>query len=70
MGHSKCYSATMEDVGHLLKFEVTPVDAGGREQGASVVFTTARVIPAPNPPRRNLVPWRTTTASRAGGSRC
>ncbi len=56
VGHSKCYSATMEDVGHLLKFEVTPVDAGGREQGASVVFTTARVIPAPNPPRRNLVP--------------
>ena len=56
VGRSKTYSATLEDVGHLLKFEVCPADASGRDQGAPVVFTTGRVIPAPHPPRRNLVP--------------
>lgn len=57
VGREKMYSATADDVGHLLKFEVTSVDANGREQqGSSDGFTTGRVIPAPTPPRRNLVP--------------
>ena len=56
VGRAKSYSATAEDVGHLLKFEVTSVDAGGAEQSAANGFTTGRVIPAPTPPRRNLVP--------------
>ena len=67
VGRSKSYSATAEDVGHLLKFEVTSVDAGGAEQGSTDGFTTGRVIPAPTPPRRNLVPLAHRDGVGAGG---
>jgi len=57
VGVEKSYYSTVEDVGHLLKFLVVSVDAHGRTQaGGENGFTTGRVIPAPTPPRRNLVP--------------
>ena len=67
VGRSKQYSATQEDVGHCLKFEVVPVDArSGAEIGTPTVFTTARVIPAPTPPKRNLVPVAHHDGSEGG----
>jgi len=53
VGHSKSYTATLEDVGYCLKFEVVPVDVGTHAEAAAVtVVTTGRVIPAPTPPRQ------------------
>ena len=57
VGRSKTYAATLEDVGHLLRFEVVGAEnTTGEPKGGTEGFTTARVIPAPMPPRRNLVP--------------
>ena len=67
VGREKSYSATMDDVGHLLKFEVIPVDAAtGAGCSAPETFTTGRVIPAPTPPRRNLVPVARHDGSEGG----
>lgn len=67
VGRSKQYSATLEDVGHCLKFEVVPVVARtGAEVGTPTVFTTGRVIPAPTPPKRNLVPVAHHDGSEGG----
>jgi CCR4-NOT transcription complex subunit 6 len=63
----KQYSATAEDVGHSLKFEVVPVDARtAAEAGGGAGFTTGRVIPAPTPPKRNLVPVAHHDGSEGG----
>ena len=43
------------------------MDAGGAEQSAANGFTTGRVIPAPTPPRRNLVPVAHRDGVGAGG---
>tara|TARA_B110001450_G_scaffold220096_1_gene215408 strand:- start:47 stop:1639 length:1593 start_codon:yes stop_codon:yes gene_type:complete len=67
VGKGKNYSATTEDVGHLLKFEVCPVEVNtGAGCGKPEVFTTGRVIPAPTPPRRNLVPVARHDGSEGG----
>ena len=50
------YTVSADDVGHVLKLEVVPVDAkSGNEQAQPQNVITGRVIPAPEPPRRNLV---------------
>ena len=50
------YTVSADDVGHVLKLEVVPVDAKtGNEQAQPQNVITGRVIPAPEPPRRNLV---------------
>ena len=50
------YTVSADDVGHVLKLEVVPVDAKtGNERAQPQNVITGRVIPAPEPPRRNLV---------------
>ncbi|XP_047316119.1 LOW QUALITY PROTEIN: carbon catabolite repressor protein 4 homolog 2-like [Impatiens glandulifera] len=57
VGHSKTYTPTADDIGHVLKFECVVVDAETRLQvGQSSTFLTSRVIPAPTPIPRRLIP--------------
>lgn len=60
MGRTRAYTPTSDDVGYVLKFEVTVIDKLhpyaadlGRTHTQSVC--TARVRPAPNPPVRSMV---------------
>jgi len=50
------YTVQADDVGHVLKLEVVPVEVrSGNEVATPNSVITGRVIPAPEPPRRNLV---------------
>lgn len=57
VGRSKTYTPTADDIGHILKFECVAVDAETRiPVGPVNTFMTSRVIPAPTPTPRRLIP--------------
>eukprot|EP00898_Chlorokybus_atmophyticus_P003875 jgi/Chlat1/4489/Chrsp29S04432 len=57
IGHSRTYTPTEDDVGHMLKYECTPCDANTNvphsSRGNSLV--TGRVIQAPQPIPRRMI---------------
>ncbi|CAA2981718.1 carbon catabolite repressor protein 4 homolog 1-like [Olea europaea var. sylvestris] len=56
VGHSKTYTPTADDIGHVLKFECAIVDAETKSSVAhSNSILTSRVIPAPSPSPRRLI---------------
>ncbi|XP_062112260.1 carbon catabolite repressor protein 4 homolog 1-like [Humulus lupulus] len=57
VGRSKTYTPTADDIGHVLKFECVVVDAETKVPVGHVnTILTSRVIPAPSPSPRRLVP--------------
>lgn len=57
VGRSKTYTPTADDVGHVLKFECVVVDAETKVSvGHPNTILTSRVIPAPSPSPRRLIP--------------
>ncbi|KAF4369018.1 hypothetical protein F8388_013347 [Cannabis sativa] len=57
VGRSKTYTPTADDIGHVLKFECVVVDAETKVPVGHVnTILTNRVIPAPSPSPRRLVP--------------
>ncbi|PON74462.1 nuclease [Trema orientale] len=57
VGRSKTYTPTADDIGHVLKFECVVVDAETKGPAGHVnTILTSRVIPAPCPSPRHLVP--------------
>ncbi|XXG64199.1 hypothetical protein AAC387_Pa05g2211 [Persea americana] len=57
VGRCKIYTPTAEDIGHVLKFECVAVDSETRTPlGPSNTLMTSRVIPAPCPIPRRLIP--------------
>ncbi|KAM1514942.1 hypothetical protein EV1_013982 [Malus domestica] len=57
VGHSKTYTPTADDIGHVLKFECVVVDTESKVPVGHVnTILTSRVIPAPSPSPRRLVP--------------
>jgi CCR4-NOT transcription complex subunit 6 len=58
VGRERVYTPAADDVGAILKFECTAYDAASPypEVGKTFSIITARVRPAPCPPRRVLVP--------------
>ena len=57
VGRSRMYTPTADDIGHVLKFECVPIDAETRiPVGAPSTFLTSRVIPAPSPTPRRMIP--------------
>lgn len=57
VGRSKTYTPTADDVGHALKLECVAVDAAtGIPVGLASTLHTSRVIPAPSPTPRRMIP--------------
>ncbi|MED6220817.1 Carbon catabolite repressor protein 4 1 [Stylosanthes scabra] len=57
VGRSKTYTPTADDIGHVLKFECVVVDAETKlSVGHASTLLTSRVIPAPSPSPRRMVP--------------
>lgn len=57
VGRFKTYTPTADDIGHVLKFECVVVDAESKQPvGHSSTLHTSRVIPAPSPTPRRLIP--------------
>lgn len=57
VGRLKTYTPSADDVGHLLKFECVVVDVETKlPVGHTSTLTTSRVIPAPTPTPRRLIP--------------
>lgn len=57
VGRSKTYTPTADDIGHVLKFECVVVDAETKLSiGHANTILTSRVIPAPSPSPRRLIP--------------
>ncbi|CAK9319491.1 unnamed protein product [Citrullus colocynthis] len=57
VGRSKTYTPSADDIGHVLKFECVVVDAESKLPSGPVnTLLTSRVIPAPSPSPRCLVP--------------
>ncbi|MBA0865930.1 hypothetical protein Goshw_016509 [Gossypium schwendimanii] len=57
VGRSKTYTPTADDIGHVLKFECVIVDAETKQPvGHANTILTSRVIPAPSPSPRRLIP--------------
>jgi len=57
VGRSKTYTPTADDIGHVLKFECAVVDAETKlTVGHGSTLLTSRVIPAPSPSPRRLIP--------------
>ncbi|XWS59295.1 hypothetical protein CRYUN_Cryun08bG0109500 [Craigia yunnanensis] len=57
VGQSKTYTPTADDIGHVLKFECVSVDAETKlPLGHPNTILTSRVIPAPSPSPRRLIP--------------
>ncbi|PPS06645.1 hypothetical protein GOBAR_AA14002 [Gossypium barbadense] len=57
VGRSKTYTPTADDIGHVLKFECVIVDAETKQPvGHPNTILTSRVIPAPSPSPRRLIP--------------
>ncbi|CAD6202260.1 unnamed protein product [Miscanthus lutarioriparius] len=57
VGCSRTYTATADDIGHVLRFECIVVDVETRGTvRAPTSVTTSRVIPAPTPTPRRLIP--------------
>ncbi|KAG6542221.1 hypothetical protein Mapa_016349 [Marchantia paleacea] len=56
VGRGKTYTPTVDDVGHVLKFECVAVDAStGMGVAPASTVLTSRVIPAPSPTPRRLI---------------
>ncbi|TKY61859.1 Carbon catabolite repressor protein 4-like 2 [Spatholobus suberectus] len=57
VGRSKTYTPTADDIGHVLKFECAVVDVETKLTVGHVnTLLTSRVIPAPSPSPRQLIP--------------
>ncbi|CAL0299487.1 unnamed protein product [Lupinus luteus] len=57
VGHCKTYTPTADDIGHVLKFECVAIDAETKLPVGHVnTILTSRVIPAPSPTPRQLIP--------------
>ncbi|GLT96229.1 hypothetical protein SLE2022_138700 [Rubroshorea leprosula] len=57
VGRSKTYTPTADDIGHVLKFECVVVDVETKVPvGHPNTILTSRVIPAPSPSPRRLIP--------------
>eukprot|EP00951_Prasinocladus_malaysianus_P030507 scaffold287680_cov46-Prasinocladus_malaysianus.AAC.1 len=58
VGRSRLYTPSADDVGLCLRYECSIIDTmtGRVEVSKGAPITTPRVRPAPNPPRRELVP--------------
>ncbi|KAF5747739.1 DNase I-like superfamily protein isoform 1 [Tripterygium wilfordii] len=57
VGCSKTYTPTADDIGHVLKFECVVVDVETKLPVGHVnTILTSRVIPAPSPSPRDLIP--------------
>jgi CCR4-NOT transcription complex subunit 6 len=57
VGRSKTYTPSADDIGHVLKFECVVVDAETKlTVGHTNTILTSRVIPAPSPIPRQLIP--------------
>ncbi|CAI0402440.1 unnamed protein product [Linum tenue] len=57
VGRSKTYTPSADDIGHVLKFECVVVDADTKQTvGHPSTLLTSRVILAPSPPPRRLIP--------------
>jgi CCR4-NOT transcription complex subunit 6 len=57
VGRAKTYTPTADDIGHVLKFECVVMDAETKMPVGHVnTILTSRVIPAPSPSPRRLVP--------------
>ncbi|KAK7337375.1 hypothetical protein VNO77_17943 [Canavalia gladiata] len=57
VGRSKTYTPTADDIGYVLKFECVVVDAETKlTVGHASTLLTSRVIPAPSPSPRRLIP--------------
>ncbi|GMH08223.1 hypothetical protein Nepgr_010063 [Nepenthes gracilis] len=57
VGCFKTYTPSADDIGHVLKFECVVVDAETKLSiGHPSTITTSRVIPAPTPTPRRLIP--------------
>ncbi|KAJ6746105.1 CARBON CATABOLITE REPRESSOR PROTEIN 4 [Salix koriyanagi] len=57
VGRSKIYTPSADDIGHVLKFECVVVDAETKlPVGHPNTLLTSRVIPAPSPTPRRLIP--------------
>ncbi|RLN16401.1 hypothetical protein C2845_PM02G36480 [Panicum miliaceum] len=57
VGRSRTYTATADDIGHVLRFECVVVDLETRGTvRAPTSVMTSRVIPAPTPTPRRLIP--------------
>ncbi|KAK8649338.1 hypothetical protein V6N13_130068 [Hibiscus sabdariffa] len=57
VGRSKTYTPTTDDIGHVLKFECVVTDAETKlPVGHPSTILTSRVIPAPSPSPRRLIP--------------
>ncbi|XP_009628616.1 carbon catabolite repressor protein 4 homolog 1-like [Nicotiana tabacum] len=56
VGHSKTYTPSADDIGHVLKFECAVIDAETKlPVGHASTVLTSRVIPAPSPTPRRLI---------------
>lgn len=56
VGYLKSYTPTINDIGHVLKFECVVVDAESKQPvGHPSTLHTSRVIPAPSPTPRRLI---------------
>lgn len=57
VGHSKTYTPTADDIGHVLKLECVAIDSETRNPiGPVNTLLTSRVIPAPSATPRRLIP--------------
>ncbi|KAK7244689.1 hypothetical protein RIF29_39514 [Crotalaria pallida] len=57
VGRSKTYTPTADDIGHVLKFECVVVDSETKlPVGYGNTLLTSRVIPAPSPTPRQMIP--------------
>ncbi|KAH6558714.1 hypothetical protein KP509_1Z049500 [Ceratopteris richardii] len=56
VGRSRTYTPSSDDVGHVLKFECTAIDASnGQAVAPASTLLTSRVIPAPSPTPRRMI---------------
>ena len=56
VGRSKTYTPTADDIGHVLKFECSVIDAVTKSPvGQASTLQTNRVIPAPSPIPRRII---------------
>ena len=65
VGRERQYTPTTDDVGSILKNEVVALDTASAfpEVGKAFSVSTARVRPAPQPPKRSLVELKPTSAT-------
>ncbi|CAI5488094.1 unnamed protein product [Closterium sp. Naga37s-1] len=70
VGRGKPYTPTTDDVGHVLKLECVPIEAAtGLPVAPPSTLLTSRVIPAPSPTPRRMVPVGGAEGEMGGGTR-